>query len=282
VFVVGGAVTAKRTAITTRRVLSPDGVAISVTISGAGPNVLLVHGSAVIGASWAYVAKQLATDHAVHVMDRRGGGSSGDTDGPYSIELEVHDVAAVIESIDAGTNANVHLVGHSYGGLICLLAAARVAAIAALTVYEPTLFTPGHSSGWTSERLGRYDELVAAGDRDAAAVLFMTEVVGGPAELDLARSVPTVWQTMGELAARTGREARQVQAAKVDRSALATLPIPTQVVYGERSPTWLIEASRATAALIPAARLIPMTGHGHLAAATAPDQLAEIISSLQA
>jgi RNA-directed DNA polymerase len=37
--------------------------------------VLLVHGSAVIGSSWAYVAKQLAAHHTVHVMDRRGGGS---------------------------------------------------------------------------------------------------------------------------------------------------------------------------------------------------------------
>jgi pimeloyl-ACP methyl ester carboxylesterase len=266
---------------TMRHVRSTDGVAISVTTSGAGADVLLVHGSAVIGSSWAYVAKHLAAHHTVHVMDRRGGGSSGDATGRYSIELEVHDVAAVIESISGANNANVHLVGHSYGGLICLLVAAQVQAVAALTVYEPALFMPGEPSGWTSERLRRYDELVATGGCDAAAALFMTEVVGGPAELDLARSVPTVWQTMVELAVRTGREARQVHATKVDRSALAALSIPSQVVYGERSPKWLIEASRTTAALIPTSRLIRLTGHGHLAAATAPDLLAGIISGLQ-
>lgn len=267
---------------TTRQVTSPDGVPISVTTSGAGPNVLLVHGSAVIGSSWAYVAKQLATDHTVHVMDRRGGGSSGDVNGRYSIELEVHDVAAVIESISAAGNTKLHLVGHSYGGLICLSGAAQVGAVGALTVYEPALFMPGQSGGWTLERLRRYDELVAAEDRDAAAAIFMTEVVGGPAELALARSVPTVWQTMVELAARTGREAQQVRAAAVDASALAALPIPTQVVYGVQSPTWLIEASRTAATLIPGARLIPLAGHGHLAAATAPALLAEIISRGQA
>jgi pimeloyl-ACP methyl ester carboxylesterase len=270
-----------RTSRTTRHVASTDGVAISVTTSGAGANILLVHGSAVLGSSWAYVAKHLAAHHTVHVMDRRGGGSSGDATGRYSIELEVHDVAAVIESISGADNADVHLVGHSYGGLVCLLVAARVEGVAALTIYEPALFTPDEPTGWTLERLRRFDDLVAAGDRDAAAAVFMTEVVGGPAELDLARSVPTVWQTMIELVVRTGREARQVQAATVDRSALAALSIPTQVIYGEHSPEWLIEASRSTAALIPAARLIRLTGHGHLAAATAPDRLAEIIAGLR-
>jgi pimeloyl-ACP methyl ester carboxylesterase len=240
-----------------------------------------VHGSAAIGSSWAYVAKQLATDHTVHVMDRRGGGSSGDATGPYSIELEATDVAAVIASISAASNAKVHLVGHSYGGLICLLVAGRVDAVAALTTYEPALFVPDQSTGWTSERLRRHDQLVAAGDRDGAATLFMTEVVGGPADLDLARSVPVVWQTVVELAHRTGREARQIQAGTIDRSALAALPIPTQVVYGDRSPAWLIEASRTAAGLTPAAQLIRLTGHGHLATATAPDLLAEIISSLR-
>jgi pimeloyl-ACP methyl ester carboxylesterase len=126
-----------RTGRTTRRITSLDGVVLSVTTSGAGPDVLLVHGSGLTGSSWAYVAKHLATDHTVHVMDRRGGGSSGDAGGIYSVELEAHDVRAVVESIGADNSAHVHLVGHSYGGLIALLAAPRTGTVGGPTVYEP-------------------------------------------------------------------------------------------------------------------------------------------------
>jgi pimeloyl-ACP methyl ester carboxylesterase len=73
----------------------------------------------------------------------------------------------------------------------------------------------------------------------------------------------------------------KVQAARVDPAALAALRIPTQVVYGQLSPAWLIEASQVAAVLIPSAELIPLAGHGHLAAATAPDLLAEIIARLR-
>ena len=45
-----------------------------------------------------------------------GRGESGDAAGPYAIEREFEDVAAVVD----GIGGRVHLFGHSYGGVCAL------------------------------------------------------------------------------------------------------------------------------------------------------------------
>ena len=116
-----------------RHVVSDDGTSIGYRVTGDGPPVVLVHGLGTDSGDWFFVAPSLSEHFTVVTMDRRGRAESGD--GPsYSMEREVEDILAVVDAVHAE-----FLVGHSYGGLCSMLAAARSDRLKALVVYEPPI-----------------------------------------------------------------------------------------------------------------------------------------------
>jgi pimeloyl-ACP methyl ester carboxylesterase len=98
---------------------------------GTGPRVLLVHGSGDRETTWAD-QRGLADQFRLVIPDRRGYGESPACD--PSFDNDAADIATLME-------AGSHLVGFSYGGIGCLLAAAkRPDAVLSLTVIEPVAF----------------------------------------------------------------------------------------------------------------------------------------------
>ena len=90
--------------------------------TGGGPPLILVHGASADHTTFRVVGPRFAERFTVHAIDRRGRGASGD--GPaYAIEREYEDVAAVAETLAAGSGTAVAVFGHSYGGR-CALGAA--------------------------------------------------------------------------------------------------------------------------------------------------------------
>jgi pimeloyl-ACP methyl ester carboxylesterase len=112
---------------------------------GDGTSVVLVHGSLATGAQ-EWDAQRALADEGFHltVFDRRGYGSSPAAPGE-DFTVDAADVAALL-----GDGA--HLVGHSYGGLGALLAAAqRPEATLSLTLLEPAVVTCGlHEPAWSN------------------------------------------------------------------------------------------------------------------------------------
>jgi pimeloyl-ACP methyl ester carboxylesterase len=103
---------------------------LNVTVWGAGETAVLVHGSFGWGTQTWAEQKPLADSYRLLLVDRRGFGDSP-PDGRVDFDRDADDVA---ELLDDG----VHLVGHSYGGVVALLAAARRReAVRSLTVIEP-------------------------------------------------------------------------------------------------------------------------------------------------
>src|SRR5262245_51800414 len=85
---------------------------------GDGTPVVLVHGSLAIGAEeWATQAPLAEEGFRLVVFDRRGYGNNANSKGEDFL-ADATDIAALL-----GDGA--HLVGHSYGGLGAMLAAAR-------------------------------------------------------------------------------------------------------------------------------------------------------------
>ncbi len=106
---------------------------------GIGTPVVLVHGSLATGADEWQAQRPLA-DHGYRllVLDRRGYGRSPMVQG----EDFLHDAEDIVDVMGDGA----HLVGHSYGGLGALLAAARrPEATLSLTLLEPGAFALGQS-----------------------------------------------------------------------------------------------------------------------------------------
>jgi pimeloyl-ACP methyl ester carboxylesterase len=106
----------------------PDGV--SVTVWGAGPPAVLVHGSFGWGEETWHAQRPLATDYELRLVDRRGYGASR-PGGRADFDSDADDVAGLLDE-------PAHLLGHSYGGVVALLAAARRPdTVRSLTVIEP-------------------------------------------------------------------------------------------------------------------------------------------------
>jgi pimeloyl-ACP methyl ester carboxylesterase len=102
-------------------------------VTGDGPPLVLVHGSAVDGTTWDTVVAELARDHRVIVYDRRGYGRS--LHKPVrDHRLHAADLVAVLERV-AGEPASV--VGWSSGGSIALaVATQRPDLLSSLVVVE--------------------------------------------------------------------------------------------------------------------------------------------------
>lgn len=97
---------------------------IAVTVTGKGPDVVLIPGLASSGAVWDAAVKQLATSHRVHVVQVAGFAGApvgGNADGPV-VEPLVEAVDAYIKSAKLKSPA---VVGHSMGGFTGLLLARR-------------------------------------------------------------------------------------------------------------------------------------------------------------
>jgi pimeloyl-ACP methyl ester carboxylesterase len=107
---------------------------------GAGTPVVLVHGSLATGADEWQAQRPLAEEgFRLVVFDRRGYGQSPAADG----EDFLRDADDIAELMGDGA----HLVGHSYGGLGVLFAAARrPRATLSITLLEAAAFTLGQRS----------------------------------------------------------------------------------------------------------------------------------------
>lgn len=103
---------------------------LNVTVWGEGDDAVFVHGSFGWGEETWAKQRPLADDHRLLLVDRRGFGGSPSA-GRVDFERDADDVADLL-------GEGAHLVGHSYGGVVSLLAAARRAdAVRSLTVIEP-------------------------------------------------------------------------------------------------------------------------------------------------
>jgi pimeloyl-ACP methyl ester carboxylesterase len=112
-------------------------VELSVDTWGDGTPVVLVHGSLATGAEEWEAQRSLADDgFRLLVPDRRGYGRSPAADG----EDFLRDGEDIAELMGDGA----HLVGHSYGGLGVMFAAARrPEATRSITLLEPAAFAVG-------------------------------------------------------------------------------------------------------------------------------------------
>ena len=257
-----------------QRVASADGTEIAWWTSGKGPPLLLVHGAPADHTRWAPLLPHLEAQAAVHAMDRRGRGASGD--GPeYRLAREFEDVAAVIDAVAEAARSKVDLYGHSFGGLVAFGGAALTGNVRSLVLYEgwppvdPSLhtFPPG-----VGERL---DALLESGDRDAAAATVLRELAGlSDADLRTYRAQPA-WQARADATVRITREVRAIREATFDPDWAARITVPTLLVTGADSRDPATVDLETVAAALPDARIAILHGQQHVADVLAPEIFAE-------
>jgi pimeloyl-ACP methyl ester carboxylesterase len=106
---------------------------VHVTVWGDGEPAVFVHGSFGWGVETWREQRPLADHYKLLLVDRRGFGASS-PNGRVDFDRDADDVAELL-------GGGAHLVGHSYGGVVSLLAAARRPdAVRSLVLIEPPAF----------------------------------------------------------------------------------------------------------------------------------------------
>jgi pimeloyl-ACP methyl ester carboxylesterase len=186
------------------------------------PRLLLVHGSVVNAELTWSSQKPLAEKFDLVAPNRRGF-----PPGPDVERVDFEDEAAWLEQfLESGT----HLVGHSYGGVIALLAAARhPELVRSLTVVEPPAFGVARGIPAVDEFVARIEEHWANGPRDPGEFLrgFLA-LVGS--STPPGNFTPELLQ-----GARTLMVERPPSEAVIPFDELARTPFPKLVVSGGHS-----------------------------------------------
>jgi pimeloyl-ACP methyl ester carboxylesterase len=192
--------------------------------------------------------RPLAERWTLLVVDRPGYGSTA----PVEREDFEVDAGLVAELLDEGA----HVVGHSYGGVVALLAAARrPEAVRSLTVIEPPAFGVARGHPAVDEFVARSQEHWERRPRDPEEFLRgFLELVGS----DLRPTSPLSPEL--ERGARVLFVERGPWEAEIPLAALARAPFPKLVCSGGHHPAFdavcdvLEERLGAERAVIPGAR----------------------------
>ena len=254
-----------------RHVSTPSGVKIACEVSGSGPPLVLVHRAG--SARWGFTLLRplLEERFTVVAVDRRGRGDSDDGDGPYAIESEFEDVAAVVR--DAGEGAL--LFGHSYGALVAAGAAPLIEGLPRLVLYEP----PMGGALADPVQIERWESMIEGNDRELAVSEFL-ESIGGysPEEIEQMRDTP-VWELRMKAAPTLPRELRAEGRLRLEQLGLGLLGIPVLLLVGSDSPDWGRRSTTAFAQTLPHAEVHTLEGHGHGGTVSAPELVAGELAS---
>lgn len=256
------------------KVTSKDGTAIAYETLGAGPALILVDGALCYRGSGPSkpLAEQLKDCFTVYIYDRRGRGESSNTL-PYSPEREVEDIDALI----AAAGGSALLYGISSGGVLALEAANQSSGVRRLFVYEAPLIVdnsrtlaPGYAETMTA--------LVAADKRGEALRHFMRTGVGLPGFMVFIMQLMPMWKTLKAvaptLAYDTALTAPLQQGQPLSPKRWANVHVPAKIVGGTKSETWMRNAQRAIAGILPDARHAELEGENHM---VKPEKIAPMI-----
>lgn len=203
---------------------------LEVVVWGTGPRVVLVHGSIFNGPLTWKEQQPLGERWRLEIPNRRGYGKSPPPVVRSDFEEDARDIAALL-----GDGA--HLVGHSYGAVGALYAAAlRPQAVSSLVVNEPPAFRllKGNAGA---------DAIVAAQaalSRDVEPRVFLEAFVktitapGAPPRQPLPDPLPAAL----EQGVRTTMAARAQGEAEIPLDALRRTSFPKLVTSGGHHPVF--------------------------------------------
>lgn len=241
-----------------------------------GPLVVLVHGSMDRSAGLSRVAGRLSGHHVVR-YDRRGYGRSRDAGPPAGTDGHVEDLVGVIAD-HAGSGGRAVVVGHSYGGVVALAAAARrpeaVAAVGAFESPMPWLpWWPATTAGAAAVAMGEG----GGGDPGDAADAFLRRMLGDERWEALPQATRRERRREGPaLVAELGSLHSEDPPYDVD-----TVPVPVVAGRGTRSGEHQRRAADLLAGRTGGAAFV-IDGAHHGAHLSHPDEFADYVRAVLA
>jgi O-succinylbenzoic acid--CoA ligase len=238
------------------------------------PLVVLLHATLSTGRQLAPLARALGAPGDVRVVapDRRGSGGRR-LDPPREVAVAEH-VADLAALLDAEGVDRAVLVGHSFGGVVALEAAARLPErVAAVVAYEPPYGPLADAA------VRAYFAVVARETREGlerdgragAARAFLERVAG-----------PGTWDGMPErarafLEAEGGGAVADAGMVGLDPDGLRRIGCPVTILTGAASDPFYAPIARTLAARIPGGRCAHLPGLRHTAPITDAALIADAV-----
>ncbi|MFN0070618.1 MAG: alpha/beta fold hydrolase [Chloroflexota bacterium] len=251
------------------RIMTPSGATVSFDAYGSGPPLVLVHGGfSDQVTNWQEVKPLLQDRYSIYALARRGRGETSSTTG-HVVEDEAADVVAVLRHI----GVPAFLLGHSYGA-VCALGAAALhpEGVRKLVLYEhpwPHLIS--------AERIAQLEAIAKREDWDGVVRTFMLDVLQvPPAEVEEI-SVSPFWDVWVADARATLNDLRALVRYSFDAAKYQSLSMPVSLLIGTESPRDLY-VTDALAAVLPDVRIALLEGQAHEGMTTAPAQFVDTVS----
>ena len=254
---------------------------IDYTETGDGTPIVFVPGSCSTGAAWRPVMAALGPGHRCVTPSLLGYGGTEERRPPVDPRIDTE--AGIVEAVlrRAGSPAlPVHLVGHSFGGLVSLAVALRgLVPLASLTICEAPameiLRATGEDAAYgqframTDTYFGRF----RMGEPDSIAT--MIDFYGGRGTF--ASWPPKVRAYAAETTPVNILDWATAFGFPLTPAMLAALRVPTLVIYGGDSHQAAQRANALVAASIPGARALTIQGAAHFMIATHAAEVAQAI-----
>jgi pimeloyl-ACP methyl ester carboxylesterase len=267
---------------------SPPVSELAVWDSGPedGVAALVLHGGPMTDYTAPLVALLPPTLRTIRYQQR--GLPPSTVEGPFDIETHVADAISVLDSREVG---RAWLVGHSWGGHLAFhLAVAHPDRVLGVVAIDPLGAVP--DGGWGDLDANIFARLERHSPEGAARAKELDEraMAGGGTDEEADESLRLVWPyyfarpesapPMPELTVSVPLYAGVVasvhehfERGTLERG-LPSFAGPLAIIHGEEDPL-PIEASRATAALVPHAVLEPIADAGHFPWLERPEALRE-------
>jgi pimeloyl-ACP methyl ester carboxylesterase len=218
---------------------------MEVQTAGEGPRVVLVHGS---GGNSGWPAQRPLADRYTLVMPTRSGYPPNPPLERIDFEEQARELLAVLEPGD-------HLVGHSYGGVVALLAAAKSSDLRSLAVAEPPAFGVAPEDPAVIELVGELAPLWPPELEPEPFLRAFVEKIGAGPYKAPSPLTPEIESSVRALMAERGP-----WEAEIPFDELAAAPFPKLVLSGAHSEAFdaicdvLEERLGAERAVLPGAR----------------------------
>jgi len=258
--------------------ITHNGRAIDYAESGDGPCIVFVPGSFSATAAWRPVSEHLK-DFRTVATSLPGCGGTEEVRTKENTSAEI--TAELVEAVIARAAAPVHLVGHSYGGVVAASVALRKhAKLSSLTLIEANMSDPLRQNG----DLALYEAVKNMSDD------YILAYANG--EPEAARRVIDFWTGAGTFDALPPKMRAFVMqttpanildwpamlAFRHPLAAYANLDIPVLLVHGTKSHPSLHRIAELLHATIPGANLEKISGASHLLIGTHPKEIAALIA----
>jgi pimeloyl-ACP methyl ester carboxylesterase len=223
---------------------------LAVERLGEGPPILFVHGD-IVGPSLTWrKQRELAERWTLIIPSRPGFGESP------ALERNDFEVEAPMFAELLGDGA--HLVGHSYGAVIALLAAAeRPGAVRSLTVSEPGCLRVAEGVPVVDEMIANGERLFGEGERIPDELFLRLFRGGAGSAYGTPEQLPEELMHGVELLKRE----RPSWEAEIPLERLAAAGFPVQVLSGGHSPAFEAVCDALAAGLSAVRAVIPGRGH---------------------